>query len=140
MRHDAEEEERGVEAALAAERGEDGVVGYGVADGGEHREEGGRLREGEQAEEMVEARRGLGAAAAEDDGEEGSGAPRGPPGRCRGRDGGGHRDEGAEDARARVLPRHGGRGGRSGAAARPGTEVYFQGKLGCDLRGRGRKN
>lgn len=34
MRHDAEQEERGVEAALAAERVEDGVIGDGVADGG----------------------------------------------------------------------------------------------------------
>lgn len=109
MRHDAEEEERGVEAAtLAAERREHGVVGDGVADGREGREECWGFREGHQAEQAVEARGGLGAATAEEHGEERRGAPRRRARGRGGRDGGGDGHQGTEDAGARVLPRHGG--------------------------------
>jgi len=89
LRHVGEEGERLVQVvatahALAAERGEDGVVGDGVADFRERGEEGARLCHGRPAEEAVEERRGVRAAPAEKHGEErcrGAGRLRGRGGR-----------------------------------------------------------
>jgi hypothetical protein len=55
--------------------------------------------------------------------------------RFRGRDGGGDRDEGAEDDGAHVLPVHGGWRRGSGVAARPGSALFLgearYRKMGC---------
>ena len=122
LRHVGEEGERLVQVvatahALAAERGEDGVVGDGVADVRERGEEGAGLRDGRPAEAAVEERRGVRAAPAEKHGEE----------RCRGAASGTRRAMGAAGGRARrrrcPAPRRDGAPGASswrGGRARGG--------------------
>jgi len=126
LRHVGEEGERLVQVvatahALAAERGEDGVVGDGVADVRERGEEGAGLRDGRPVEAAVEERRGVRAAPAEKHGEErcrGAGRLRGRGGRW-GRQVGGRGGGGVQrpdETGLQALP-HGGAAGRGAAAA-----------------------
>jgi len=128
LRHVGEEGERLVQVvatahALAAERGEDGVVGDGVADVRERGEEGAGLRDGRPAEAAVEERRGVRAAPAEKHGEErcrGAGRLRGRGGRW-GRQVGGRGGGGVQrpdETGLQALPHGGAVAGRAAAAAR----------------------
>jgi len=136
LRHVGEEGERLVQVvatahALAAERGEDGVVGDGVADVRERGEEGAGLRDGRPVEEAVEERRGVRAAPAEKHGEErcrGAGRLRGRGGRW-GRQVGGRGGGGVQrpdETGLQALP-HGGAAGRGAAAGRAAAAARSSG-------------
>lgn len=129
-----------VVAPAAAERGEDGVVGDGVADVRERGEEGARLRHGRPAEAAVEERRGVRAAPAEEHGEErrrGAGRLRGREGgrwerRVGGRDGGG--GQGPDETGLQALPHGGTAAGGAGSVAAGGGRRAAPRRLGFSKR------